>query len=225
MKELVQLKNEDVAVAVSPVEGGRIASLRSVHTGLEFLTQAREGRPIVVPGMAADFALGSCAGAEECLPTVGISADAEGRPAPDHGDFWQIPWIVDAAGPACLLMHAMGFSRPLQLERHIRLQGPKLDMTYCVQNFGTKPLSFLYAWHPLLAVNCGDRIILPEEVAQTRLGYSRNVRLQPLGKGVAWPHTQTSMGETVDLSVVQDTTTGIAEMLHTGRLQTGRCGL
>ena len=221
----LQLENGVLALAVSLEEGARIASLRSVSTGLEFLTQARSGRAIVEPGLDANFAMGPCAGAEECLPTVGASTDREGRLAPDHGDFWQIPWIVDTAASDALCMHATGFSRPLRFERQMWLRGPRLYTTYVVRNVGTEPISFLYAWHPLFAVGCGDRVVLPTEVSELTLRYSRDGRLQPLGSDLAWPLTQTTTGEVVDLSVAQDAGAGSAEMLYTQRLRAGRCGL
>ena len=40
----VVLRSSNVEVLVVPQEGGRIASLRSVQSGLEFLTQARVDR-------------------------------------------------------------------------------------------------------------------------------------------------------------------------------------
>ena len=122
-------------------------------------------------------------------------------------------------------MHALGFSRPLRFERQILLRGPRVDMTYIVRNVGPEPLSFLYAWHPLFAVQCGDRVVLPMEVNEMSLRYSRNDRLEPQGSNLSWPLAQTSMGDLVDLSVAPNADAGSAEMLYTQRLRAGRCGL
>ena len=223
--ERVRLANEELAVEVVPAEGGRIASLRSLRSGLEFLTQARAGRAAVKPGLKTEFATGPCAGAEECLPTVGASADREGRPTPDHGDFWQIPWTVDATGEDALRMHALGFSRPLWFERQLFLRGPRLHMNYLVRNVGLEPVSMLYAWHPLFAVTGGDRVVLPVEVGAMTLRYSSDKRLAPLGSDLIWPLAQSTTGVTVDLSMAQDAGAETAEMLYTRRLRVGRCGL
>ena len=87
------LKNSELTVEVLPVEGGRISSLKSLHSGLEFLTQSRRRGQYPESGLHARFQDGPCAGIEECLPTVGPSGpETEGGAAPDHGDFWQLPW-------------------------------------------------------------------------------------------------------------------------------------
>jgi len=62
-------------------------------------------------------------------------------------------------------MHAIGFSRPLRFERVIEVNGASLLLSYKVVSVGPEPLSFLYAWHPLFAVEAGDRVVLPAEVA------------------------------------------------------------
>jgi len=107
----VVLRSSNVEVVVVPREGGRIASLRSVQSGLEFLTQARVDRTPVKPSLKNTFQSGPCAGAEECLPTVGPCEDRFGGPVPDHGDFWQLPWQLDSWDSQQLHMHALGFSR------------------------------------------------------------------------------------------------------------------
>ena len=217
----VRLANSELEVEVVPGEGGRIASLRSVHSGLEFLTQAQSLQTPIRPGLEADFARGPCAGADECLPTVGASADREGRPAPDHGDFWQLPWTVDAEDEACVSLYAMGFSRPLRFARQLRLKHSILEMDYQVRNTGPEPLSVLYAWHPLFAVDRGDRVVLPAEVKEVKLTHSRTGWLGAIGRNVAWPLA----GGVADLSVAPSLDAGTAEMFYTGRLNVGQCGL
>ena len=51
----ITLRTGEIAVTVVPQEGGRIASLRSLQSGLEFLTQARPGRPVIEPCLEASF--------------------------------------------------------------------------------------------------------------------------------------------------------------------------
>ncbi len=217
----IRLANTELEVEVVPAEGGRIASIRSRSSGVEFLTQAHEGRTPSPPGLQADFSRGPCAGAEECLPTVGACEDMRGRPAPDHGDFWQIPWTVREEEPGCLSMHATGFSRPLRLERRLRLKGSAMELEYTVRNVGTEAVSFLYAWHPLFATDPGDRVVLPSEVEDLALIYSSTGRLGSVAREVAWPLA----GGKTDLSVAQSPDAGTAEMFYTRMLSVGRCGL
>jgi galactose mutarotase-like enzyme len=220
----ITLKTDDIAVTVVPQEGGRLSSLRSLRSGLEFLTQARPGRPVIEPGLEASFQRGPCAGAEECLPTVGPSANCTGGPAPDHGDFWQIPWHVDSLAGRRVEMHAVGFSRPLRLERVIEVNDASLSLSYKVVNVGPESLSFLYAWHPLFAVDAGDRVVLLPEVSDVTLSYSRDQALGLEESCLTWPELQNKKGLR-DLSVALAPHQGTAEMLYTRRLHVGRCGL
>ena len=107
------LESADLIVDVVPSEGGRIASLRSRLSALEFLTQSSRSGPSPQPGLASSFQQGPCAGIEECLPTV-APGDAQGGFVPDHGDFWQLPWEVLASGADHLCITAAGFSRTLR---------------------------------------------------------------------------------------------------------------
>lgn len=216
-----ELRNDLCAITIAIAEGGRIASLRSLRSGLEFLTQAREHRQAVTPGLAAKFQTGPCAGIEECLPTVGPSGlETIGGPAPDHGDFWQLPWtIIDAQGSDTLVLEAMGFSRPFRFQKQLSLLGPTLRVVYTLENRSDERLPFLYACHPLFAVDPGDRILLPHEVKALDLYYSRNGRLGRPGSKLGWPVT--SEGEVLDRAGKPDDHT--AEMFYTGKL-TGHRG-
>ena len=220
----VVLRSSNVEVIVIPHEGGRIASLRSVQSGLEFLTQARVDRIPVEPSLKNAFQIGPCAGAEECLPTVGPCEDRSGGSAPDHGDFWQLPWHVDSNDGRQLQMHAVGFSRPFHFERSLRAEGASLYLDYRVTNVGLQPLSFLYAWHPLFVVEKGDRIVLPSEVGRVNLYYSRHEKVDPHGRPLTWPILD-RREELRDLSVALAPYNGAAEMIYTERLHMGRCGL
>jgi galactose mutarotase-like enzyme len=220
----ISLQSDEMEVMVIPGEGGRIASLRSTSSGLEFLTQARPDREAIEAGLDTAFQRGPCAGAEECLPTVGLCVDCSGGPAPDHGDFWQIPWSVDSLDRRKLQMHAVGFSRPLRFERIISVDGASLSLDYRVVNLGSMACSFLYAWHPLFAVDVGDRVVLPAEVDEVTMSYSRNEVLGHKGKTLRWPKLQDSKGIR-DLSVAGEPHHQTAEMVYTRRLHVGRCGL
>ena len=216
------LQNSELAVIVEPREGGRVASLRSLRSGVEFLTQSVKSRSHVRPGLSASFEDGPCAGIEECLPTVGAcGTDTQGGPASDHGDFWQLAWEVTEASSAQLCLHATGFSRPLLFCKEIFLEASELRIRYRVENLQSAPTSFLYACHPLLAVCEGDRILFPQEAQFLSLYYSRNGRLGPAGNIICWPRTQSG----IRLDVVDAATTGTAEMLYSGRLNKGCCGV
>jgi galactose mutarotase-like enzyme len=216
------LANSELFVEVIPAEGGRISSLRSLHSGLEFLTQSRRRGPYPHAGLDTRFQDGSCAGIEECLPTVGPSGpETEGGPAPDHGDFWQLPWQVLAASDREVGMSAVGFSRALRFTKRLTLEDRTVRVTYAVENIGSTTQSFLYACHPLFAVSRGDRVLLPGEIRELRLDYSKGDRLGMPGSTICWPVTQ----EGLRLDVADGPEAETAEMFYSDRLNEGGCGI
>ena len=216
------LKNSELSVEVLPAEGGRISSLKSMHSGMEFLTQSRRGGPYPRAGLDNRFQDGPCAGIEECLPTVGPSGpETEGGPTPDHGDFWQLPWQLLTASDIHISMSAAGFSRTLRFIKQLTLEHNTLRVSYTVENAGSTAQSFLYACHPLFAVSAGDRVLLPSEIREMKLDYSRGGRLGASGSILPWPATQSS----VRLDLALGPEAGTAEMFYSSRLQVGLCGI
>ncbi len=214
------LENDRLSVTLVPSEGGRIASLRSRLTGLEFLTQSTRTGPLPPPSLDALFQHGAAAGIEECLPTVG-SGPAQGGFVPDHGDFWQLPWHVLDSTADHLQVSADGFSRTFRFTKDLTLHDGTLRVRYRIKNIGTAPQSFLYACHPLFAVSPGDRILLPREVGELVLNYSRNHRTGERGSIVPWPVTASG----IRLDVTEGPEAGTAEMFYTSRLKGGLCGI
>lgn len=214
------LVNTDLTIDVIPSEGGRIASLKSHLSEMEFLTQSMRNGPYPQPGLATLFQSGPCAGIEECLPTVG-PCDAQGGPVPDHGDFWQLAWDVLASSEDHLRVSALGFSRALRFTKDLTLRGSSLLVRYRVENIGAVAQSFLYACHPLFAVSAGDRILLPPEVRELTLYYSRNNRLGERGSILPWPVTPSG----IHLDLIEGPERETAEMFYTTRLTNGSCGI
>ena len=216
------LKNSELSVEVLPAEGGRISSLKSLRSGTEFLTQSRRSGQYPKAGLDTRFQEGPCAGIEECLPTVGPSGpETVGGAAPDHGDFWQMPWQLLTASDTRISMSAVGFSRTLRFSKQLTLQHNTLRVAYTVENGGSTAQSFLYACHPLFAISAGDRVLLPREIEQLTLDYSRGERLGASGSIIPWPITRSGLH--LDLTLGPEA--GTAEMFYTPRLQEGLCGI
>lgn len=216
------LQNAALSVEILPDEGGRISSLKSLCSGMEFLTQSQRGGSYFQPGFHAAFQDGPCAGIEECLPTVGAcGSETDGGPVPDHGDFWQLRWNVSSVSSSHIHMYATGFSRTLRFSKRLSLNDDSVRIVYRVENIGPISQSFMYACHPLFAISVGDLIFLPSEVRELRVDYSRGNRLGSSDKMISWPESQTG----IRLDIAGDPALGIAEMFYTGRLSQGRCGL
>lgn len=216
------LQSDAVSIEVLPDEGGRIASLKSLHSGMEFLTQSQRCGSYPQPGYQAAFRDGPCAGIEECLPTVGVCGfETDGGPVPDHGDFWQLRWNVTRVSSSHLQMFATGFSRTLRFTKQLSLEDHSLRIVYRVENVGSIVQSFLYACHPLFAVSAGDVIFLPREVRELRLDYSRGNRVGSTGAAITWPESEPG----IRLDIAESPDSGTAEMFYTARLSQGCCGI
>ena len=222
----IPLCNGSLRVRVVPEEGGRIASFCDADAKAEYLLQPRESyrRPVRLDPWDR-FENSACAGIDECLPSVGACGEeTPGGPVPDHGDFWRLPWAVSASDCDSLRMAATGYSRPLHFEKRLSLHASALEIHSSIRNQTDAPVPFLYALHPLLAIDRGDRIVLPPEVSTVRLESSRHDRVGAPGATIDWPKPG-GAGSAVDLSRVEAVSAGTAEMLYTDRLHAGWCGL
>lgn len=217
----IMLRSEQMEAMVLPQEGGRIASLRSLRTGLEFLAQSNRQYTQLRPSVSARFQDGPSAGIEECLPSVApCGPETLGGAVPDHGDFWQLEWTVESLDSRSTALSATGFSRPLHFSKEVLLDGSSLWLRYRAQNTGSEVTSFLYACHPLLAVEAGDRIALPDDVRELELYYSRRQRLGNPGR-IAWPVTDNG----VHLDTVGGPEAGTAEMFYSSRFSDSHCAI
>ena len=219
------LQNEQLQVEVVPGQGGRIVSILNRQAGIEFLTlPSTSARRSHKPGKWDRFEESPCAGVDECLPSIGACGlETPGGSIPDHGDFWRLAWDVTAFGRRSISMQATGFSRPLRFEKRLNLHASSLEIQYRIHNLQSAALPFLYALHPLFAVDPGDRIVLPAEVTSVRLESSNLSRLGAAGSFIEWPRPHAS--PTVDLSIAESISASRAEMFYTPRLKSGWCGL
>jgi len=144
--------------------------------------------------------------------------------APDHGDLWRRPWTTLEQSETHIVLSTECFSRPLSFTRSLRLDAGRIRLDYRIANHGHKQEPFLYACHPLFAVDAGDRVLLPSEISSVRLHFSRNDRIGLPGEQVLWPLTVSSREE-IAINGVGDISDGTAEMLYVTSLQRGICAL
>jgi len=223
----ITLRNERLRVHVLPEEGGRITSFFDVRSRIEFLLQPSE--PYGQPGPLDPwdcFENSACAGIDDCLPSVGACGpETPGGPVPDHGDFWRLRWnVVSTSESDSVSMAATGYSRPLLFEKQLVLHDSSLEIRYRIRNMEDTPVPFLYALHPLFAIDPGDRIALPPEVSTVQVESSRLGRVGVPRSVIDWPKPG-GAGSSLDLSRTEAISASTAEMLYTSRLQAGWCGL
>jgi hypothetical protein len=198
-EEALTLENEFLQVRILPAFGGKISSFRSLRTGEEFLLPPlRDYRRV---SRTAGFHEGDMGGFDECLPSVASCESTSGEaPVPDHGDLWRSKWHIDSYDPP-IILHADSLSRPLRLTRHARLDGPSLVLDYDLLNLSDSRVSWLWSAHPLLRIEEGDRIVLPDEIKQLVVEYSA-AGVFKNNNTISWPQAESTLGTTIDLSTV-----------------------
>lgn len=197
--ELLSLENDMLRVQILPSIGGKIVSLRSVRTGEEFLLPPIRAYNRV--SASARFSEGDGGGFDECLPSIASCESIAGQSAiADHGDLWRQPWQVDSQDGA-IILHADATSRSLRLIRKASLQGASLFLDYELINVSDESATWLWSAHPLLRVEVGDRIVLPQEIQTVRVEYSAG-DLFETNSLISWPIAESSSGASTDLSNV-----------------------
>ena len=158
------LRTHDLELAVVPELGAKIVSLKSLHTGREWLWRPQAALELFRNQLGDDFSQSTLAGADECLPTL-ASCVWQGRHLPDHGEAWSVPWQVDEpAWKHGKLRTSLRLQiSPFHFERTIRVCGAQLRMDYQLTNLSGLDEFYLWALHPLLRLQPGDRLNLPAE--------------------------------------------------------------
>lgn len=164
------LRNATLEVAVVPELGAKVVSLKNLHTGREWMYHPNGSPKLFRNQSNDDFARSPLVGWDECLPTI-APCTWRGRSLPDHGEVWNAAWQLDEAAwkrGAIKTSVRLPIS-PFKFTRAIELQNDTLCASYCLLNLSGDPQEFLWAMHPLLALQAGDRLVLSHEIRQ-RLG-------------------------------------------------------
>ncbi len=222
-EENVVIRAGGCSLTILPRLGGKIASIKVGD--LELLQTPLAAYVPRTRNMAFDQS--DASGWDECLPSVAactVETESGVASIPDHGDLWRLEWEAGGSeGDGSSVMHCgRCFSLPLVLERALKLSerpgGWCMELNYTVKNTGAKEAPWSWAAHPLLAVQAGDRIVLPGSVNELRLEGSGGGRLGSAGDEVAWPIAMLANGSRTDLSVVQPASSAIGDKLFAGPL-------
>ena len=226
----IAISNDALRVAVVPEIGGKIISLTSRRTGREWLwtnSQIPLRRP---PLDATDFSLYDCGGWDEIFPTVNpcsLSNTGWGtRQLTDHGELWSRPWQILAAERtathASLTLSLADPVLPFRFTRTFTLthDSPTLVADYELTNLSTQPLPYLWAAHPLIAIEPGDQLHLPPGTRVSSTGIlGREVDSASLS--FSWPQLPLTSGDAIDLSTVPAPTANFAAKLFAENVSTG----
>lgn len=212
-----KLADDSVRLAVIPELGGKIVSLRSVRSGREWLW-ANPYLPLREPERGGSYVQRFDSGGwDEVLPTVD-PCKVEGTPwgggLTDHGEMWCRAWHVTEAGRDAVSLELDDPGLPVRVRRRISL-GPgegRVSIGYTLHNRGGEAVPFIWAAHPLMAIEPGMRIELPPGM---RVGCVAKIGAAPVRSGETfdWPYAGG-----FDFSHVPGRDAGFAVKLFTGAM-------
>jgi hypothetical protein len=164
------LKTAALEVVVVPELGAKVVSLKNLRTGREWMYHPSHSPKLFRNQSNDDFSNSPLIGWDECLPTIAACA-WRGRCLPDHGEVWNAAWQLDeTAWKQGIIKTSVRLPiSPFQFTRTLEIRNDTLCANYQLLNLSGDPQEFLWAMHPLLALQKGDRLVLPDEIRQ-RLG-------------------------------------------------------
>lgn len=186
--DCVSLVNDRIAMRIFPELGGRVASLFDRRAGREWLWAPPTGHRFFRNRAGDTFAASTHVGLDECIPTV-APCHWQGRELPDHGEIWALPWAVDAVelDHGIVSMTVDLPITPFRFGRRIQLEADRVRFDYVLHNFGTESEDYLWAMHPLFALQTGDTLELPPDVASLRLECAQGGPVAVRGSVWRWP--------------------------------------
>lgn len=227
--DAVSLENGLLRLTLVPELGGKITSIVRLESGYEYLLQPDNTEGAYRPRSYGDsFESYDTSGFDECIPTIAECRYPEEpygwRQLPDHGDVWCLPSTLEFIGEQIRLATFLR-SLPLCFARRVQLHKNRVRIDYEVNNLTQSTVKFLWSAHPLLRVQAGAEIILPPEVTEVEVGWSKDERLGKSGDRCGWPRASESSGQILAINRVASPTSNTAEKLFTPRLSAGFCGV
>jgi galactose mutarotase-like enzyme len=166
-----------LTLTLIPALGGKVSSLVDLRSGREWLWRHPRLPYAQVPADADYGAQADTGGWDECFPSVARcaypAAPWQGVAIADHGELWSQEAAVTVTETTDqIALHCVwhGVALPYRFERTLRLQrgSATLHAAYAVTNLGAAPLRFIWCAHPLLAIEPGMRLELPEQAIMQR---------------------------------------------------------
>ena len=152
------LESSSIRLLISPDLGGRITSLVDRRSGREWLWRNPHLAPRPAVGAESYTEHLDAGGWDEILPSVSPCRLIDGRHIPDHGDVVRLPASVVAAGADHCVLTTVLDSLPLRFTRDLRVEGARLTIRYTLESLAECDVPWLWAAHPLFALEPGMEI-------------------------------------------------------------------
>ena len=160
----IELITKTVRAVVVPMQGGKVASFRSLASGKEYLLQ-NPSPSFLKMGMQDAFVDCEAAGFDDMFPTidpVSVScADGTTLFYPDHGELCRLPFEVQESASALTLRtssDALGYAYEKTFTEDA---DGGLHIRFRIENTAPRDLDALWAAHFLLNVEKGGALLLP----------------------------------------------------------------
>ncbi|MEI6388519.1 MAG: hypothetical protein WCQ50_18040 [Spirochaetota bacterium] len=225
----MKIESEALAAVVIPEHGAKLASLRSLSSGREFLFQ-RPGVKYRRSSYDSDYLAGECSGFDEVCPTVlEYFYDREpwkGIRIPDHGEVWALPWSCETDSES-LDLSVRGVRLPYQLRKRITLAEPDcLRISYELTNETAFPIDFIWCAHIMLEAEKGCRIAGPRDMGRCVATMSESGAIGAWGEEFDYPVTPLKDGSSYDASLHRGADADdYQKFFFKGRVPEGRAGL
>jgi len=210
--EAFRLSNNSVSLTVVPALGGKITSILHLPTRREWLWRNPHlpyRAPVYGASFVEKFDLG---GLDECFPsitpTVMSTHPWAGTSIPDHGELWCQPWEVqelsDKDEQVSVALSCHGIRLPYRFERVAAISAVRstIQLSYALTNLSPYYLPFVWSIHPLLRIEPGMRMVLPECITTIRVASSTAPTMVKPGTLHAWPCIHGPDGQQINLSEV-----------------------
>lgn len=186
--------NNFIEAVFLPQLGSKMISFINKKTGTEFLLENQgEEKIYKIPFYGADYSKFDASGFDECFPTIEASeltvetgtGKQEKINFPDHGELWSKEWSFEIIGDS-ILFTTSGVNADYGIRKLITLNENQLIIDYKLVNNSSFPLNYIWSAHPLLAVDEGDRIIMPAEIDKLFLNWASDINIGTFGQYIQW---------------------------------------
>ena len=203
----VTLSTEAVSLEVVSEVGGRIVSLRDKRRDREWLVQGEPPAELEQMEWATEgivFGGRESFGWDECLPTTAVCADPlapDGPALRDHGDQWGRGAYLSLETDSGAVVHTWSVPRwEYRLSRRLSFVDEQTVLAeYLLVSVAGKPLPISWAQHPVLRLEPGSAIDLPD-VRRVHCSWRDGIGLPD---ELSWPVATTGEGTEIDLSCVR----------------------
>ncbi len=203
----VKLSTDAVELEVVSEIGARVVSLRDKRCDREWLTQGEPPGELEQMAWAEERALfggRESFGWDECLPTTSICADPlapDGADLRDHGDQWGRGAYLAVDTERGAVEHTWSVPRwDYRLHRRLSFADATTVLAeYAMVSHASEPLPISWAQHPVLRLEPGSHIDLPE-VYTARRSFQNGIDLPD---ELSWPKATTNEGRELDLACVR----------------------